>query len=200
MTDLIIREPFQYNSKLLEYVQQYSAFCKEAALHTIEKCVTLVEAQQNLTVAEFEEFCERIKLSPKSSTIRKYRTIGRAADRLKLHADRLPDNWTTLYELAKMRPEQLDRLATSGELHPSMTADDLKAVASKTIQSEKSCYLRLDIGGVGEAQQFDLYQELNQLAGKYGAIVSGWRNELIAEFETKAHLAHSKAEHAGAWS
>jgi hypothetical protein len=200
MTDLIIYEPFKYNLTLQRYVQRYATFRKEEALCTIEKCATLVEAEQNLTAPELEEFCRRIELRRNSSTFRKYRTIGEAADRMRPHADKLPDNWTTLYELAKMRLDRFDRLITSGKLHPSTTAEELKEAAFTPVQPEKNFVLRVDVTAVSECQQFELYQGLNELAEKCGATVTGWPNELIRKFEARAHAAISASRYEGAFS
>ncbi len=88
-----------------------------------------MEAERQLSPAEFERFCDEVNLVPKSSTHRKLKTIGENASRLRAVLDRLPHHWTTLYDLAVLPSDQFDTVVSSGCLTPLATAKELKGTA-----------------------------------------------------------------------
>jgi hypothetical protein len=167
------------------FFENYIGFTKAAAEHVIKRCETLFKAKTDLSPQGLTELCRRIKLSEKSSTFRKYLTIGENAERLKSEAERLPDSWTTLYELAKLRSDKFDSLVMSEQLHPSMTADDIKAAFSAPHQSATSCSLIVDATGLVDGDKASILRAVNKVAARYGASVrlKGYPEDLISASE-----------------
>ena len=165
------------------FVGEYKSFTKQAAEHLIRKCAIVAEAETTLTGDAFDRFCTEVGLDIKSSTFRKYRKIGEQADRLLAVADRLPDNWTTLYTLAKLEKEEFDDLVTSEVLQPGITASEL--VGGGSASTEERCVFRIDATQLPDGQRAEVFHELEDVAGRYGVTVSGLPDELAASLDTE---------------
>jgi murein tripeptide amidase MpaA len=111
--------------------KRYKAAAKKSSGATIEMAETIVLAVHELKGRALEVFYDAIGLDPESSTVRKLIIIGRSSPRLKRHLNRLPNAWTTLYELARLKSDQFETLVASGSLHPLATWDDLKAALGR---------------------------------------------------------------------
>ena len=114
-----------------KYVAQFNAFGRKSAEGVIGMGQTVLEAKEKLEDEnEFRRFCNRIRFENGSSAIRKLIQIGKKADLLYKHLERLPSSWTTLYQMSQLTEEQLeDGLArrlidhtTSGERAKRMVA------------------------------------------------------------------------------
>jgi hypothetical protein len=125
---------FNENSDELvgKYVAQFNAFGRKSAEGVIGMGQTVLEAKEKLEDEnEFRRFCNRIRFENGSSAIRKLIQIGKKADLLYKHLERLPSSWTTLYQMSQLTEEQLeDGLArhlidhtTSGERAKRMVAE-----------------------------------------------------------------------------
>jgi hypothetical protein len=82
--------------KVSDFVRRYSMASMAATNRAIQMCQTMVEAEKKLTPIRFDEFCRVLKLSKRSSTFRKFRTIGSNARRLFPYARYLPHQLATL--------------------------------------------------------------------------------------------------------
>src|ERR1019366_4614715 len=85
--------------------------------------MTLVEAEEKLSTAEFKIFCELVGIPKGGPIYKKFTKIGEAATRFKPYMEKLPANWTTLYKLASLPPDKFDRVAQS--LTPFITAREI---------------------------------------------------------------------------
>jgi hypothetical protein len=157
------------NEPLVPYIEQYKQFAKVGAEGIIDQCFTLVKAEDDLSKKNFRRFCEELKLSPESSTYRKLKKIGEAADRLKGVADRVPNSWTTLYQLAKLEREVFDRVLTSGQLHPAMTAQELAVAISGQKDISVHYVVRIDLDKVTDGIRIEALSKMKELAASYGA-------------------------------
>jgi hypothetical protein len=164
------------------FVGEYKSFTKQAAEHLIRKCATVAEAEATLPEETFERFLTAVGLDKKSSTFRKYRKIGDEADRLLAVADRLPDNWTTLYTLAKLEKQEFDTLVTSNSLHPGITASGLSSISSSG-PTEERCVFRIDATPLPDCQRAGMFHDLEDMAEKYGVVVTGLPDELAASLD-----------------
>ena len=115
-----------------KYVAQFNTFGRKSAEGVIGMGQTVLEAKEKLEDEnEFRRFCNRIRFENGSSAIRKLIQIGKKADLLNRHLERLPSSWTTLYQMSQLTEEQLeDGLArrlidhtTSGERAKRMVAE-----------------------------------------------------------------------------
>lgn len=109
-----------------EFVQKYRSFTKRTAESIISLAKTLVEAKQSLSGDEFVKFCGEVNLNPDGSTFRKMTRIGEEAHRLEPHLDDMPCSWTTIWVLARLKPEELKRVVEDGKLKPSVKAKEIR--------------------------------------------------------------------------
>jgi hypothetical protein len=178
----------EVNEPLVPYIEQYKQFAKAGTNGVIDQYRTLVLAEEELSKKNFRRFCEELKLSPESSTFRKYKKIGEAADRLKCVADRLPSSWTTLYQLAMLKPEKFDRLLASGQLHPAMTAQELAvAISEGQTEARVHYFVRVDLDKVTDGIRIEALNKMTELAKAYGiemksskplnSLVEGWKQQ-----------------------
>jgi len=84
-----------------EYVRRYQQSTKNA----IEGILNMGEAVyeiytkfklKELSSSDLEYFCTSVNLDSKGSTFRKYKAIGRNADKFRLYMDKLPSSFSVL--------------------------------------------------------------------------------------------------------
>ena len=63
---------------------------------------------------------------------RKLKAIGKVKTRFAPFVDRLPNSWTTLYELAVLSSEEFKSVVDSGLLSPFVTSQQIRATLSKS--------------------------------------------------------------------
>jgi hypothetical protein len=108
-----------------------------------------------------------------SSTVRKLIRIGRVSPRLKRHLDRLPNAWTTLYELAKLKSDQFERLLASDALHPLATWEELKVALGRRDKDRKnggnhvSLPFRFDLSNLPATRQKAFVDRLRALCREF---------------------------------
>ncbi|MDA9689370.1 hypothetical protein N9V13_03040 [Betaproteobacteria bacterium] len=94
-----------------ELVDKYHQFAKKFALTVIELAVFMRETKQKFVNKEISEnvfkvFCHKIQIKSDSSTYRKYESIANNAEKLRLYQDRLPDNYTTIYNICTLNKDE----------------------------------------------------------------------------------------------
>lgn len=112
-------------------VEKFNTFARKTAEGVLEMAQVVCEAKK-LKDSEFHKFCEIVGMTGSSSTVQKLIKIGEKYEYLIGHAERLPANWTTIYELAKLTEEKIEELIGSGLICTSLIAADLKAALGKT--------------------------------------------------------------------
>jgi hypothetical protein len=118
-----------------KYAQEFFDFCKKTIESQLNMGRVIYECSTNLSNEnDFSKFCEMIGIDKHSSTLRKYKAIGKHFDFLYSNRDKLPSNWTTLYEIARLDEERIESLMTRGLLSHKTTGAELKTV----ISSEKT--------------------------------------------------------------
>lgn len=162
---------FGVNEPLAPLIEQYRQFAKAGAVGIIDQCRTLVYAKNELSPNNFKRFCEAIKVIEKSSTFKKLCAIGEAADRFHAVIDRVPNTWTTLYQLATLAVEEFDRLVTSRVLHASMTADELNAAVKKDKEHQLKYMLVVDLTSLKDGERLEAFNKMNETALMFGAVV-----------------------------
>ena len=158
-------------ARLSYFIQGYYEFTKDAADIYIRKCQLVLEAEEELPVEAVQRFFDRIRLPRNSATYRKVRKIAEAGDRLLKVADRLPDSWTTLYQLAKLQPQEFDELVQNDALHVGITSADLRTATASGSDKPKFI-IKVDGSSLSHGEQTQLYREIKESADKYGATVS----------------------------
>lgn len=112
-------------------VEKFNAFARKTAEGVLEMAKVVCEAKK-LKESEFHKFCEIVGMSGSSSTVQKLTKIGEKYEYLIGHAEKLPANWTTVYELSKLTEEKIEDLIDRGVVSTSLIAADLNAALGKT--------------------------------------------------------------------
>lgn len=110
------------SDRTMQYVERYRSFTRKSAESVIELARTLVEAEETLDALELPAFFRAICVDQNGSVYKKLKVIAGAATRFENHMDRLPIAWTSIYLLAKLSPDEFDRIAQSDLLSPHVTA------------------------------------------------------------------------------
>lgn len=156
---------FQTGTKLDQLVAQYQGLAGQTAEGTVKLGLTILEAER-LGAQQLTAFCERVKLDRKGATYRKLRAIGQAADDFRPILNRLPSSWTTLYQLAKLPPYQLEQIAKDERFGPNTTAVQLQSILSgRSFQAKSNNFKRdihIDVTQVGDLTS--LFVRLDELA------------------------------------
>jgi len=153
------------------YVQRFRAFAAKSAESFIRLAETLCEAEHKFTSDDFEVFCSEINLPKNSSTYKKLKKIGEAATRFKLCESKLPNAWTTLYQLSKLPVDDFERLVEDDVLTPFTTSkqitDYLTPCTSNEVDKIRD---RISISGVAKlsrCEMNDLFDELVSIKNRY---------------------------------
>lgn len=125
-----------------DYVSKFSALAVKTAKSTLEMCRVVYEAKKNLEPSDFADFCIDIGRKEEDSTIRKHLAIGEAYPRFIAHADKLPNAWTSIYQITLIPSDKFAELIESKTDLKDMTGSALqKLIAGEptaTSPSEKS--------------------------------------------------------------
>jgi hypothetical protein len=135
-----------------------------------------MDASIKLTGSQLDQFLVHVGIDKNGSTYRKLRIIGEQADRFLNVLDHLPNNWTTVYALAKMDRSDFDRLVEVKALSPMSTMGMIKS--SLEPKKEKANQLTLSISIPSETPEhaFQLEQEVKALVEEFGGRMR-WSNE-----------------------
>ncbi|MDR6828483.1 hypothetical protein J2X48_002416 [Bosea sp. BE271] len=103
---------------------EYRRYAKATAEGILKLAEILVRAEDELDREGFTDFLKAVGLEGREATVSKHRMIGKAAERLRTLGEALPNSWTTLYQLAKLPPEQFE--AIMSRVSSQMTAIELR--------------------------------------------------------------------------
>ena len=117
--------------EIIVLVEKYNTFARKTAEGVLEMGKVVCEAKK-LKESEFHKFCELVGMSGSSSTVQKLLKIGEKYEFLIGHAKKIPANWTTVYELAKLTEAKIEELIDRGVISTSLIAADLNAALGKT--------------------------------------------------------------------
>lgn len=111
-------------------VEKFNTFARKTAEGVLEMAKVVYQAKR-LKESEFHRFCEIVGMSGSSSTVQKLIKIGEKYEFLIGHAEKLPANWTTVYELARLTEDKIEELIDRGVICTSLIAADLNAALGK---------------------------------------------------------------------
>jgi hypothetical protein len=120
-----------------EYVRRYQQSTKNA----IEGILNMGEAVyeiytkfklKELSDDDLEYFCKSVNLDSKGSTFRKYKAIGRNAEKFRLYMDKLPSSFSVLYEMATLDPDDFEKYVVKSRFSKGITLEMFKRMLSKS--------------------------------------------------------------------
>lgn len=176
--------PVELPPEIQRYTQEFLSFAKASTENTIAMCellnrakVEFREKEQNNKNKLFNLLCESIGY-PKGAndpTIKKYVRIGESAERFRPYIDRLPNSWTTLYEITQLDGKTFDDAIDNGTINIKMIGRDVKTLkqlsnpkaVKKIADKSKKAAIQITIAS-DERKQIDaLYKELEVLKFSY---------------------------------
>ena len=168
-----------------DYVNQYRHYAKKTVESVILLGKTICDAEKFLKKAEFDEFCVQIGSGPKDATFRKLREIGKMDYRFNEHLEILPNSWTTLYQLAKLEDKQFSNLIENNVLHKEITFKEIKEVldVKKEKEKENKVTLKLEYVATNSAYMFQMEQDMNKIAKRYGIQIKIENNDLYKQWK-----------------
>ncbi len=115
-------------------VDEFNKYAKQTVVGILEMGRIVYETKQAYAkkTAEFEEFCRRVGYKADSSSIKKFKLIGEKYISLKKCADKLPNNWTSLYEISQLATDELNNFIDQGLIHQKVLGAEIKALLKKT--------------------------------------------------------------------
>jgi hypothetical protein len=155
----------------LTYIEKYKSFARQTAESIIGLAQTLIEAEEHLDPVDFESFCREVGVPKGSSTYKKLRAIGYRASRFEPFVDNLPNTWTTIYKLAKLEPDEFDRVTPI--LSPFVTAkaiDEAIGLNAKKMQhsSNSAPDIKISLNSMSVADIVELCEFLSDCKNRYG--------------------------------
>ena len=153
-----------------DLVQRYYSFAKKSAENIIKLAETLVEAKDKLSDTELQKFCGDVGLQYEGSTYKKLMKIGAEASRFEPFVERMPNNWTTVYKLAKLEKGAFDRVANDNRFTPTMTASDVHTIVggSSTAKNEHWRDLMIDLSGFDRVTMIAVCKKIKDLKQEFG--------------------------------
>jgi len=82
-------------------------------------------------------FCFSVGLTREGSTFRKFERIGSCVDKFRTYIDKLPDSYTTLYEITTLDDELFEQLMENNEIHSYVTLKDIKRLGNKVTNNSQ---------------------------------------------------------------
>jgi hypothetical protein len=174
-----------------EQVMHYVSLCRTFARNTAENIIrlgqTVMDASIKLTGSQLDQFLVHVGIDKNGSTYRKLRIIGEQADRFLNVLDHLPNNWTTVYALAKMERSDFDRLVEVKALSPTSTMGMIKSVLATKKEEANQLVLSISIPSETPEHAFQLEQEVKALVEEFGGRMrwsnqemrNHWKDELL---------------------
>lgn len=119
--------PVQIGTTFVTHMaEQFRGYARKTAESFLEMARVVAETKRHSKDEEFTTFCQLIGHEAKSSTIRKFVTLGAQYPRLIKHVDILPANWTTLYEVGRIAVDVFNAHIGAGAINPALTCAELK--------------------------------------------------------------------------
>ena len=150
-------------------VSQYYVFGKASVKGIPGLAETVVEANEEFGDKYLTIFYERVRLDPSGSTCRKLKKIGSRKARFKPVLEKLPNSWTTLYELARLEDHEFRKLVDDDVLHPLVTCQTIQARFAKAsaVDVEAPQRVILDIIKVGPQRRRQFAKQLKALLDEF---------------------------------
>lgn len=115
-----------------EMAEKYNGFARKTAESVLNMAKVVSDMKAQKDKVEFEKFCDLINCKPESSYIRKFIQIGKKFDFLIANADKLPSQWTTVYQISKLSNDAIGTLIEKGSITPSLSGVAVARVLGAT--------------------------------------------------------------------
>jgi len=153
------------------YATEFLTFSKSSTENTVRMCEVLYQAKNKLESEQFTSLQKAIGYGSDASskTIIKYLQIGKYAEKFRPYLDRLPNTWTTLYEITQLPSEKFIEAMETGLITASSRGMDVKAIIKepqKPAEAEPLVILHLG-KSIDRAKLLKLSQEIEAMKIDY---------------------------------
>lgn len=119
-----------------DYVRRYQSSTRNALENILCMGEAVYEIYQKvkskkLDKTDLEYFCQSVHLDPKSSTFRKYKTIGENASRFRKVIEKVPPTFSVMYELATLDGDDFEFFTKNTTLSKNTTLEEFKQMVRK---------------------------------------------------------------------
>jgi len=153
------------------YLDRYNLAIKKTAQAVLDVACTVFEAKNQLSPVDFTVFLREVGFDEDSSTYKKFIVIADKKQALEPYLEKLPNAWTTIYQLAKLKPDQFEEVANSGMLTPFVTANTINNIVrggtTDTAKVETDVFI--NVKSLCVDTQYEFYRELEILCKKFNA-------------------------------
>lgn len=162
----------QLSPAVEQYIERYRSHAKRTVESILRLGETIVEAEQQLSRIDIMIFCQEVGIEHNGPTFRKLRKIGQQSARFLPVLDRVPNSWTTVYELAKMDKDQFTSIVEAEALTATATMKELKAfIDTGKKKPSTTVSFTLTLQAKNAAQAFEIEAALGKVAEQFGAKV-----------------------------
>lgn len=171
---------YQLSPAVEQYVERYRNHAKRTVESILKLGETVVEAEQQLSRLDIMIFCQEVGIDHNGPTFRKLRKIGQQAKRFEPVIDRVPNSWTTVYELAKLDNDKFTSIVEAEALTATSTMKELKAfIEEGGKKPSDTVSFTLTLKAKNAAQALEIDTALEQVAEKFGTKVKVSNQELF---------------------
>lgn len=131
-------------AEIEQYSQQFLSLAKASTENTVAMCEVLHKAKQAFKEKDtknvlFRELCKSIgyENGANDPTIKKFLRIGESAERFRPYLNRLPNSWTTLYEITQLDNALFERAIEDGAINIKMLGKEVRSLKQSALPSEK---------------------------------------------------------------
>ena len=185
-TNIITAQEASTPATISDYVNQYRHHARNTVQNIILLGKTVFDADRSLSQNDFKTFCNEVNLIPNGPTYRKLRIIGKMSERFANHVDMMPNSWTTVYELAKIKDNEFAKLIDGKILNKEVTSKEIKqALGAKEIVKivKNSVNLTLKIEAKNSDMMLEIECDIHKIAEKYGVAVKVDNNDLYQRWK-----------------
>lgn len=171
---------YQLSPAVEQYVERYRNHAKRTVESILKLGETVVEAEQQLSRLDIMIFCQEVGIDYNGPTFRKLRKIGQQAERFQPVIDRVPNSWTTVYELAKLDSDKFTSIVEAEALTATSTMKELRAfIEEEGKKPSDTVSFTLTLKAKNAAQALEIDSALEQVAEKFGTKVKISNQELF---------------------
>lgn len=109
-----------------EMAAKFNGYAKKTAESVLEMARVVSDMKAQDDKSEFEKFCGLIGYKSDSSTIRKFIQIGSKYDQLFAKVDKLPNTWTTVYQIALLSDDKFASKIEEGVINPRLAGTNVR--------------------------------------------------------------------------
>ena len=125
---------------------EFHGFARKSVENFLEmgRCVFIAKSEANdkafssFNQPDYKRFLQLIGYKPDSSALKKLNVIGKKYSELKDNTANLPDNWTTVYEIARLSTDEFTRYINEGVINKNVSGSEIKLInGSKKVNQDK---------------------------------------------------------------